>query len=283
MNRRGFAPVIILLIVAGLLLVGGIWYYKTHEALSLPMTPSTTPSQTSSNPTVINESNTTTAQSQGCTLLPYTGTVPLSQVSYYNPGDPDWRGGMDCKFIVNPNLPIFTFHFIGNSDNTLGNIEITEGTSSQIVQTIQEGAPGEYGISYDDTLTNATATLTLVDTNFDGYQDLQIRNDCGATGNCSYDFYLYNSSTNQFVHNSFLSNLGTPTFDAGKKQVMTSSNSSVADWEEDTYQYGGSGQYGLVRKVVSTWDRNNNVATVDTYGLQDGQMELINSTTSPVF
>lgn len=31
MSQKGFAPVVILLIVAGMLIIGGIWYYKTNQ------------------------------------------------------------------------------------------------------------------------------------------------------------------------------------------------------------------------------------------------------------
>lgn len=258
------------------------WIESMNFTVNLQFPTSTTASQPTS--TSATKSNTAVAQTEGCALLPYTGSVPLSQAPYYTAGDPDFRGGMTCKFIINPNLPIFTFHFVGNNDNTLGNIQISEGTSTQIIQTIPIGDPGSYGISYDAIApANYQSILVPVDANFDGYKDLPILNDCGGTGNCSYDFYLYNPSTNQFVENSFLTNnIATPTFDASKKQVTTSWNSSVADWEADTYQYENN-QYVVVKKVISTWDRNNNVATIDTYQLQNGQMELTNSTTTPVF
>ncbi|MGC9598871.1 MAG: hypothetical protein ABSE18_00605 [Minisyncoccia bacterium] len=31
MNRKGFAPVVVVLIVVGILIVGGIWYYEAHK------------------------------------------------------------------------------------------------------------------------------------------------------------------------------------------------------------------------------------------------------------
>ncbi len=181
---------------------------------------------------------------------------------------------MICNFIINPALSVFTFHFTGNEDNTLGDITITEGSNGKTIQTIVNTT------SYDATLTQATATLALVDANFDGYNDLQILNNCGVTGNCSYDFYLYDSATNQFVQNAFLSGLGTPTFDVAKQQVRTSWNSSAGDWEADTYQYENS-HYTVVHQEISTWNRNANTVTVDTYNLLDGQMKLTNSSTTP--
>ena len=209
----------------------------------------------------------------GCTLLPYTGTTPLSQVQYYSPGEQDVRGGMVCKVDINPQLPAFTLSFAGQADNTLGNITITEGTDEKVIQTIPNTT------SYDATLTKAENTIVPVDANFDGYKDLPILNQCGATGNCTYAFYLYDPVTNQFVENSFLSNLGSPSFDAGKKQLTTEWNSSYADWEADTYQYQ-SGQYILMQKIISASNGQNNTVMQQRFQLQNGKMTLINSTTT---
>ncbi len=57
MNRKGFAPVIVLLIVAAVLVAGGIWYYEAHKAavpyMSVLQTATTTPSvQATSTPIV---------------------------------------------------------------------------------------------------------------------------------------------------------------------------------------------------------------------------------------
>lgn len=221
-------------------------------------------------------------QKTGCSLLPYTGTTTLSQLPYYSPSydgvDEDLRGGMICNFTINSKLPVFTFHFLGQPDNTLGNIQITQGDSTKIIQTIT-----------NDTDPNALApaksssVLKPVDVNFDGYLDLPILNNCGATGNCSYDFYLYDPTTNQFLKNSFLTNLGgfkPDQIDSVKKQITASWNSSVADWQQATYQYQG-GQYVMIKKVISSWDRDKNMGTVETYELHDSKMELTNSTTTP--
>ena len=53
---------------------------------------------------------------------------------------------------------------------------------------------------------------------------------------------------------------------------------SAADWQQQSYQYK-DGQYVLVEKVVSTWDRDKDIVTVSTYGLRDGQMVMIKSET----
>jgi hypothetical protein len=214
--------------------------------------------------------------SEGCKLAPYTGTIPLTHLQDYAAGDEDFRGGMTCSFRINPKLPLFTFHFAGQEDNTLGDIDITTGTSSEVIQTI-DNATDPNAIAP----AKALSVLAVVDANFDGYQDLQLLSQCGGTGNCSYDFYLYDPKANQFVHNDFLSGLTTPSFYEAKKQVTTSSNGSVADWQSETYRYEDEGRYTSIHREVSTWDRNNGMVTVSSYELRNGKMELVDSTTKP--
>jgi hypothetical protein len=214
-------------------------------------------------------------QTEGCKLGAYTGATPLNQLPYYSPGEEDLRGGMTCIFSINSKLPLFTFYVAGQADNTLGNIEIRQGGIGEVIQTIESTTdPG--------LIAPATSkdVLTAVDANFDGYNDLQLLIQCGATGNCSYDFYLYDPKKNEFVHNDFLSTLTTPSFDQAKKQVTMSSNSSASDWEKETYQYAG-GQYTLIHREESIWDRDKGAVTVNTYELRNGQMRLVDSTTKP--
>jgi hypothetical protein len=233
------------------------------------------PDSGTSGPTLVPSSSTSSPPSEGCQLLPYNGTTPLSQVPFYVAGEEDLRGGMICTFRINSKLPPFTFHFPGQPDNTFSDLDITTGTGSEVIQTIQNATgPGDIAPM------KAESVLTTVDANFDGNQDLQLLSNCGATGNCSYDFYLYDPRANEFVHNDFLSNLTTPSFDQSKKQVTTSSNSSVSDWENETYRYENDGRYTLIHREVSRWDRSNSTVTVTSYELRNGKMELVGSTTT---
>jgi hypothetical protein len=213
---------------------------------------------------------------EGCKLAAYTGTIPITHLQYYAAGDEDFRGGMTCTFRINPKLPLFTFRFAGQEDNTFGDIDITAGTSSEVIQTIENTTdPNAIAPA------KALSVLAVVDANFDGHQDLQLLSQCGGTGNCSYDFYLYDPKANEFVHNDFLSSLSTPSFDQAKKQVTTSSNGSASDWQNETYQYENDGRYTLIHREVSTWDRDKGTVTVSSYELRNGKMELVDSTTNP--
>jgi hypothetical protein len=212
-------------------------------------------------------------QAVGCKLDPSVGTTALSDLPNYFAGEEDLRGGMTCTFRINSKLPPFVLHFEGHPDNSLGNLDIRRG--SDIIQTIDNTT--DPSAIYP---ASAKKVLIAVDANFDGFKDLQLLSNCGATGNCSYDFYLYDPKAQQFVHNEFLSSMTTPEFDWEKKQVTSTSNSSANDWEKDTFQYK-DGDYTLIHKEESIWDRDKNAVTLNTYDLRDGQLQLVSSTTSP--
>lgn len=215
-----------------------------------------------------------TVQAGDCALIPYNGTPPLSQlppapVSSYE----DFRGGMICKYIINAKLSPFIFHFVDQGNNPLGKIEISEMGSNKVIQVISNP------VNLYFTNIDPYRLLNTLDANFDGYNDLTIEEGCGATGNCQYDFYLYEPAKKQFVRNSFLSNLSEPQFDPHNKEVNAYSNMSAFDWEHDVYQLQ-NGQYLLIYKVVSSRDRKNNTSTKRTYELQNGKLILTDSTTS---
>ncbi len=216
-----------------------------------------------------------TQEEEGCKLLPYSGTIPLTKLPNYFPNEPDLRGGMICHYRISPDLPLFTFHFIGKPDDTLGDIEVIEEPGTRIVQRIEN-------TTYAADLLDRTPDdmLSTIDANFDGYEDLQLYRTCGGTGNCAYDFYLYDWVASKFIRNDLLSDLCSPEFHDDTKQITTHSHGSVSDWENDTYQYR-DGHYTLIRQEISTWDRKAEKVTLNTYELRNGKMELVDSETDP--
>ncbi len=182
---------------------------------------------------------------------------------------------MTCTFRIDPKRPLFTFHFPGRADNTFGNLEITAGAGGEVIQTI-ENTTDPNGIAP----AKAQGVLSVVDANFDGYQDLQLLSACGAK-TCSYNFYLYDPKINRFVLEKFLSGFSSPSFDPAKKQVSQGWLLSAGDSAGETYQYEDGGRYTLIRREVSTWDREKNTVTTETYELRNGKMELVDSKTTP--
>jgi hypothetical protein len=195
-----------------------------------------------SRPTPVGSDSNSSPRSEGCKLGAYTGTTPLNSLQYYVAGQEDIRGGMTCTFRINAKLPPFTFHFPGRADNTFGNLEITSGTGGGLIQTI-ENATDPNGIAP----AKAETVLSVVDANFDGYQDLQLLSTCGAK-TCSYNFYLYDPKSNQFVLEMFLSGFSSPSFDSAKKQVSQGWLLSAGDSAGETYQYEDGGRYTLIRE-----------------------------------
>lgn len=247
------------------LAIAAFWAFAGHPLHSASSQKQQTP------PAAVADDASSAGQAEGCQIHPYTGKTPLSEVQYYVAGEEDLRGGMTCTFSINSKLPIFTFRFAGKEDNTFGDIQITEGTSGEVIQTIENTTDAGAIVP-----AKTKDVLAVVDANFDGYKDLRLLSNCGATGNCSYDFYLYDPKANEFVHNDFLSSLGTPSFDGAKKQVITNWNMSAGDWQSETYQYQ-DGQYTLIRRKISEWDRNRDIVTVSTYELRNGKMEQVGS------
>ncbi|HEV2234087.1 MAG TPA: hypothetical protein VGV68_11860 [Terriglobia bacterium] len=280
MGSTGLARAIALLIAVGALVTGGIPCFAARQSrtfqhlspsLNSAATPSTSPqAKEKSSRAAKKSSSPSQDQSEGCTLLPYKGTPPMSQFPPYPPKlDQDVRGGMICKFIISPNLPLFTFHFLAQGDNPLGKIEITEGKSKKVIQTIPYPENAYFGEL------NAMRILEPLDANFDGYKDLPLLLQCGATGNCTYDIYLYDQASNRFVRNSFLSGLTEPIFHPENKRVDSFYNMSAGDWDHETYEYQ-NGHFTLIRKVESEFDREKGIDTQKTYELRNGKLELTN-------
>jgi hypothetical protein len=63
--------------------------------------------------------------------------------------------------------------------------------------------------------------LGAIDLNFDGYNDLRILNNEGATGNNWYDTWLYNQKTKTFVKNQFLTQSTSVMVDTSSRKILT--------------------------------------------------------------
>jgi len=280
MKRRGSILLGAVLILAFFLVVIGIWGYENNKAALSRSAPSAQEASSTPGPA-----------GNGCVVLPYAGTTPLSQLPLYSPDMQDIRGGMVCTFLINKKLPLFTFHFIGEPNNTLGDIQVTEGTSTNIIQTIGQASIissllgiDSSGPNYSLPLYDPTQLAGMVDANFDGYNDLSFEYFAPADGeNQAILYYLYDPVKNRFVYNSFLSGGGNITFDDGKKQVTNVSLAGLGTWEEDVYQYQ-NGQYSLIKKVSANVIENKSGSgsfqTIQTYMLEGGVMKLMDSTST---
>ncbi|MFZ3157167.1 MAG: hypothetical protein WA124_06640 [Smithella sp.] len=63
--------------------------------------------------------------------------------------------------------------------------------------------------------------VQMVDVNFDGYLDLRLLDNAGATGNDWYSTYIYDRSSGKFKYHHELSQLSGITIDQKMKQIIT--------------------------------------------------------------
>ncbi|QNE42351.1 hypothetical protein F1C16_22280 (plasmid) [Hymenobacter sp. NBH84] len=90
--------------------------------------------------------------------------------------------------------------------------------------------------------------VVVRDVNFDGHPDLMLTRARGLV-NQQYDYWLYEASTQRFVHNTPLSNtLGgyQVTFDAATQHVVTAARFSCCEHQTRTYAFNPTGTLTLV-------------------------------------
>jgi len=116
------------------------------------------------------------------------------------------------SFNINSSLPDFIF--ILSDEETKKGIFIYNSIDSKLIQNIPTvGLPYDRPPGYDFFFTK--------DFNFDGYKDIVLLLEHGATGNISYRVWLYNKSKNIFETNDFFDDIDSPILDERKKQITT--------------------------------------------------------------
>ena len=147
------------------------------------------------------------------------------------------------SFVVSiaPNLPKFTFRIIpdvqgndqfGNAQSIVRDIEVFSGDSDVLMQHLTgcEWVGMEPPPRGED-------WFRAVDFNFDGYQDIYVLTDWGATGNSQGCVWLYNSATRRFDYSPEFSELGTFTLDRANKTIITWSNGGMAGGVHSAQKY----------------------------------------------
>lgn len=119
-----------------------------------------------------------------------------------------------------------------------------------------------------------SVVFSLVDANFDGYNDLQIFDLKGTSGTL-YFFWLYNFSKNKFERNSELEALSRPEFDEKSKSIYSSFFNNRSSGQ-DTYKYI-HGKLTMTERVRNSVviDKNGNEKEITTvHKLINGKMKL---------
>jgi hypothetical protein len=179
----------------------------------------------------------------------------------------DIRGGADCHFTINDNLPVFNFHLVGDPKNNLiSKIEVLDGANNVSIQTlaVADGQP----------FTSDEEYFLTEDFNFDGYKDIKLLYSAGATGNTSYYVWLYDPAKKQFVENTDLSDLTSPTPDPATKTIKSYSVGGMAGcvYEEGEYRFDANGALQLLHSEIQDWDEQKNTFILTVGDLKNGKM-----------
>jgi hypothetical protein len=130
---------------------------------------------------------------------------------------------------INDKLPEFNFKIVGSFIKhppyisfLPQYIEIINPSNKEQQKLYAKDRFDNWGRGWSSTFDFELANIVeLVDINFDGYLDLRLLYNTGATGNNWYATYLFNPSTGKFVSHEELSELSGLEIDQGAKQIIT--------------------------------------------------------------
>jgi len=132
---------------------------------------------------------------------------------------------------INNVLPKFTFIIHGkfkSSQQLKGNffhpsyVEIKESSTAKLIQKIEnKGRFDNNGDGYSESDFASADFVQMVDLNQDGYLDLRILYNTGATGNNWYATFLYDPANGRFKYHEALSRLSAVTVDQKSKLIKT--------------------------------------------------------------
>lgn len=248
---------IIIIIIAAVILVSGVFIYQYFV-------------------TKINNQTQQQNISEGCKIQPYEGSSKYVLTG----GELDIRGGAICSFLINPNLPVYTFHLIGNpDDNSVDKIEISKGDGS-VFQTIDLTAPADIFSGDDNSIehyayANGVPVLSTQDVNFDGYKDIELPYNLGA-GDSGYFYWIFNPETGTFIYNQELSALINPIIHQNTKTITSLSADDPMDYSKSTYEFDENGKLILIHEESQEFlgsDKNGNESCQETIDdLVNGKM-----------
>ncbi len=126
---------------------------------------------------------------ENCGITPYKGSAHNVDVSI----ETDIRGGVQCQFSINMDLPEYSFRLISDPQkNIITKIEVVRGDESTPNQTLI--VPESMEPPYRD-----AGFFAAEDVNSDGYKDIKLLMWWGVTGNKGYQYWLFDPSKNIFV------------------------------------------------------------------------------------
>ncbi|MEZ4608086.1 MAG: lysozyme inhibitor LprI family protein [Deinococcales bacterium] len=116
-------------------------------------------------------------------------------------------------------------------------------------------------------------SFVIEDMNFDGYNDLRVREFLPAGANIPYLYWLYQPAIERFIANQALSQLTSPNFDQTTGIITSAWRSSAASYGQDSYRYQ-EGQLLLIRQETFDYLQENTYR-YRLFERLDGEMSLV--------
>jgi hypothetical protein len=143
----------------------------------------------------------------------------------------DLSGGARFRFEIAPTLPLFTFKIIpdvrddqnGFPQSAVKDIKVFKGNLDQPLQHLTDCELGEM-----EPPPRNSDWFHTDDINFDGYQDIYLMTNWGATGNQYGCVWLYNPRTEKFDYSKEFSHLSNYWLDPATKTIRTFDKGGMA-------------------------------------------------------
>lgn len=162
---------------------------------------------------------------------------------------------------INDKLPEFNFNIIGrfdkNEDFIPLHVEIRNVSDGKFMQKLIVSDNSGYSQMED--------IVQLVDLNFDGYLDLRILLNAGATGNDWYDSFIYDPLSGKFKHNKVLSKMSALKVDADSKQLTSYYSGGACEENWDYYKFV-KGNLVLIKSQWTEIDRRRDNECSNGFG-----------------
>jgi hypothetical protein len=172
----------------------------------------------------------------------------------------DLSQGASFTVTIDSGSPKLTFKIVpkvqpndefGNAQSTVRDIEVFSGDSGEPLQHLA-------GCEWIDMEAPPRGEdwFRTVDFNFDGYLDIYVLTNWGATGNSQGCIWIYNPAAKRFDYSAEFSDLGTFTLDPAHKTIITWANGGMAGAVHSAEKYKVQGNRPmLVYLETQEWDQ----------------------------
>jgi hypothetical protein len=170
----------------------------------------------------------------------------------------DLSEGATFRFEIAPKLPLFTFKIIpdvrddqnGFPQSTVQDIEVFKGDSDRALQRLA-------GCDFDETQPPPKHGdwFHTGDVNFDGYQDIYLMTNWGATGNHYGCVWIYNRAAGKFDYSKEFSQLSRYWLDPESKTIRTFDRGGGGNYVANKYKVENDRPV-LIWSANQQWDRS---------------------------